>query len=97
MGSAQARMVVSGFLNGEEMKDRTVCAPFYLHRSFRVLRGKSVQIGSFFCQSTEHIVKRVYFLDAWTVLSVDCIYLFVVPTSILTGTPSFFNPFYWNL
>ena len=75
MGSVQERMEASGFLNGEELKNRTVCAPFYLHRSSRVLRGKSVQIGSFFCQSTENIVKRVYFLDAWTVLSVDCIYL----------------------
>lgn len=73
MGSEQARTIASGFLKEERTKNRTECTPFCLHRSSRVLRGKSVQIGSFFCQSTEHIVKRVYFLDAWTVLSVDCI------------------------
>jgi len=42
MESVQERMEASGFLNGEEMKNRTVCAPFYLHRSSRVLRGNRV-------------------------------------------------------
>ena len=46
MGSVQERMEASGFLNGEEMKNRTVCAPFCLHRSSRVLRGKSVLNGN---------------------------------------------------
>ena len=45
MGSEQARMAASGFLKEEQMKDRTVCTPFYLHRSSRVLRGKSVLNG----------------------------------------------------
>lgn len=44
MGSVQERMEASGFLNGEEMKNRTVCAPFYLHRSSRVLRGKGALV-----------------------------------------------------
>lgn len=42
MGSEQQRMVVSGFHKEEEAKNRTECTPFYLHRSSRVLRGKSV-------------------------------------------------------
>ncbi len=46
MGSVQERMEASGFLNGEEMRNRTVCAPFYPHRSSRVLRGKSVLNGN---------------------------------------------------
>ena len=45
MGSEQARMAASGFLKEEQMKNRTVCTPFYLHRSSRVLRGKSVLNG----------------------------------------------------
>lgn len=42
MGSGQGRMEVSGFLNGKEIENRTVCTSFFMHRSSRVLRGKSV-------------------------------------------------------
>ena len=44
MGSEQERMVVSGFLKEEDMKNRTVCTPFYLHRSSRVLRGEECKL-----------------------------------------------------
>ena len=45
MGNGQERMVASGFLKEEEMKNRTMCTPFILHRSSRVLRGNSVNIA----------------------------------------------------
>ena len=45
MGSEQERMVASGFLKEEGIKNRTVCTPFFLHRSSRVLRGKGVLAG----------------------------------------------------
>jgi len=45
-GKRATRMVASGFHKEEVMKNRTVCTPFYLHRSSRVLRGKSVLNGN---------------------------------------------------
>jgi len=38
-------MVASGFLKKEVMNNGTVCTSFFLHRSSRVLRGKSVLNG----------------------------------------------------
>ena len=46
MGSVRERMEASGFLKEEEMKNRTVCAPFLQHCSSRVLRGKCVRIST---------------------------------------------------
>ncbi len=46
MGSVLEKMVASGFLKEEQMKNRTVCTSFLQHRSSRVLRGKSVLNGN---------------------------------------------------
>ena len=46
MESEQERMGASGFLKEEEMKNRTVCTPFFLHCSSRVLRGKYVDFSA---------------------------------------------------
>lgn len=46
MGSEQERMVAFGFLKEEEMINRTVCTPFFLHHSSRVYRGKNVLNGN---------------------------------------------------
>jgi hypothetical protein len=42
MGNEQKRMKVFGFLKDEEINNKTMCTSFLLHRSTRVLRGKSV-------------------------------------------------------
>ena len=58
MGSVLERMEASGFLKGEVINNGTECTSFFLHRSSRVLRGKSVlngnldQIGTPICRES---------------------------------------------